>query len=80
SIGVVVWASYQACQITAITDAPMLPEVLHRVLTRLWSSPFMRFEDACILTDEIESAAESVVSPSGYNEVSQELLAEQVQD
>jgi hypothetical protein len=79
SIGLIAWTAYKASQVTAITDAPMVPEVLHRVLTRLWASPFMRFEDACLLAEEIESAV-SVAPAAGYIEVSEELLTEQVQD
>jgi hypothetical protein len=79
TIGLIAWTAYQASQVTAITDAPMLPEVLHRVLTRLWASPFMRFEEACLLAEEIESAV--LIAPAaGYIEVSEELLTEQVQD
>lgn len=79
SVGLVVWTAFQASQVTAITDAPLLPEVLHRVLTRLWASPFMKFEDACLLVEEIEAAG-PVAPTSGYVEISDELLSKQVQD
>lgn len=79
SVGLIAWTAYQACQIEAITDAPILPEVLHRVLTRLWSSPFMRFEEACLLVEEVEEAV-SVAPVAGHVQISEELLAEQNQD
>jgi len=76
SVGLIAWTAYQASQVEAITDAPALPEVLHRVLTRLWSSPFMRFDEACLLVEEIEGAV-PVAPASGFIEVSEELLTEQ---
>jgi hypothetical protein len=79
SLGLVSWKVFQAAQMTAITDAPTLPEALHRVLTRVWASPFMKFEEACLLAEEIEGAA-SIGLPPGYREVSEELLTEQPED
>lgn len=70
---------FQSSSIHAVTDAPALPSALLRALHRIWASPFMKFEEACDLADEIEEAAELSALP-GYAEITTELLTDVVQD
>ena len=73
-VGLIALKCFQvAASIKAIVDAPDLPVVLERALTRVRSAPFMKFEEACNLSDEIESAAHLVPLP-GLIESSNELV------
>lgn len=74
SVGLIVLKCFQvAASVRAIVDAPELPSVLERALTRVRSAPFMPFDEACALADEIESSAVLSDVP-GFPEVSNELI------
>ena len=62
-----------AASVKAIVDAPELPPALVRVLARVRAAPFMRFEEACLLADEIEGKAALKPVP-GFSELSNELI------
>lgn len=74
AVGLLVLKFFQGSNVGAITDAPELPSVLLRGLHRMWASPFMKFEEASDLADEIEAAAVITALP-GYSQVTAELLA-----
>jgi hypothetical protein len=76
SVGLVLLRCFQAAsQVRAVTDVPTLPRTILRVLNRISTAPFMNFEEACSLADEIEHAAGRLSMP-GYNELSEQLIAE----
>jgi hypothetical protein len=62
-----------AASVKAIVDAPELPAVLERALTRVRATPFMNFEEACMLADEIEGVVHLEPLP-GLSETSNELV------
>jgi hypothetical protein len=74
AVGLIVLKCFQvAASVRAIVDARELPGVLERVLTRIRAAPFMTFQQACVLADEIE--AKSALSPvPGFVEVSNALV------
>jgi hypothetical protein len=73
-VGLIALKCFQvAASIKAIVDAPDLPVVLERALTRVRAAPFMRFEEACYMADEIESVARLVPLP-GLIESTNELV------
>lgn len=63
-----------ACSCLAINEAPTLPSVLGRIITRLRHAPFMTFEEASELVDEIETAGGKHLPLPGYNAIVDELL------
>jgi hypothetical protein len=74
SVGLIVLKCFQvAASVRAIVDAPELPSVMERALTRVRSAPFMPFGEACALADEIESSAVLSEVP-GFPELSNELV------
>jgi hypothetical protein len=76
SVGLLVLKCFQAVsQVKAISDVPRLPEVLRRALNRLWAAPFMEFDEACDLADEIDAAANPISFP-GYVELTNELVSD----
>jgi hypothetical protein len=74
SIGLVISKCWQAASaVKAVTDAPQLPTALKRTLQRIFSSPFMKFEEACDIVTKIEDVA-SPLSLPGYDELANELI------
>jgi hypothetical protein len=74
AVGLVVLKCLQiATSVKAIVDALELPSVLERTLTRVRMAPFMRFEEACALADEIEEKATLEAVP-GFIELSNALV------
>jgi hypothetical protein len=74
AVGLIALKSMQvAASVKAVVDAPELPSVLERVLTRVRAAPFMSFEEACVLADEIEGKAALKPVP-GFVELSNELI------
>lgn len=57
AVGLIVLKCLQiATSVKAIVDAPAMPPVLQRTLARVRMAPFMKFEEACTLVEEIEKA------------------------
>jgi hypothetical protein len=74
SVGLIALKCTQvAASVKAVVDAPELPSALERVLTRVRAAPFMSFEEACALADEIEGKAALTPVP-GFVELSNELI------
>jgi hypothetical protein len=76
AVGLIALKLFQvATQIHAVTDTPELPRTMLRALHRIWAAPFMKFDAACVLADEIEEAAGDLILP-GYAEVTAELIGD----
>jgi hypothetical protein len=74
AVGLIALKCFQvAASVKAVVDAPELPSVLERVLTRVRAAPFMSFKEACELADEIEKKTSLSAIP-GVVEVSNELV------
>jgi hypothetical protein len=76
AVGLVAFKCFEATsKVSAIVDVPLLPQKLKRALQRIWSAPFMNFDEACELASDIES----VSGPSdlvGYIDVANELIGD----
>jgi hypothetical protein len=76
SVGLIAMRCFQsAVKVQAITDVPNLPGALLRALHRMHIAPYMKFADACVVSDMIE-AASSPLPLTGYVETSAELIAD----
>jgi hypothetical protein len=74
AVGLIVLKCLQvAASVAVIVDAPELPKVLERALTRVRAAPFMSFQQACSLSDDIEASASLSPLP-GFFEVSNALV------
>lgn len=77
SVGLVAMRCYQAAlQVKVISDAGELPDTLARALHRVWGAPYLDFDEACSLADEIEAVATQIKVAPGYVEVCEELIAD----
>jgi hypothetical protein len=75
ALGLVVMKCFHAAvNVQAITDAAMLPTLIKRSLQRVWSAPFMKFEAANEIVDQIEALGAHVLP--GYKELTAELLGD----
>jgi hypothetical protein len=73
AVGLLSLKCLQAASQLAVTNAPRVPGVLIRVLSRLRTQPFMSFENASNLVDEIEAAVDVPPTP-GYNDLASMLV------
>jgi hypothetical protein len=74
AVGLIALKCFQAAtQTNAITELPNLPIIMVRALHRVWAAPYMNYEDACSLAEEIEKETGKLVVPS-YNEIASELI------
>lgn len=76
SVGLIAFKCFDAtCKISMATDAPGLPTAVKRALQRIWSAPFMPFDEACKLADSIEESVGSL-EVVGYAEIAAELIGD----
>jgi hypothetical protein len=75
ALGLIVLKCFQAAaSVHAITGAKSMPAVIKRALQRIWSAPFMKFETACEIADQIDTLGPFVLP--GYTELAAELLGD----
>lgn len=76
SAGLLSLRCFQASSMLAVvTDAPELVRAMHKAVRRVRAAPFLKFEEACVLADEIERAAPGLLTTAGYAELSNELIS-----
>jgi len=76
SAGLLALKCFQAASaIEAVNLNPNLLQVLRSVLRQLWAAPFMPFERAAILSQEVEDASNMPALP-GYNDLAAALIQE----
>jgi hypothetical protein len=74
TVGLIALKCFQlAGSVKAVTDTPALPSVLERALSRVRMAPFMKFEEACALSDELERVVTLGAVP-GFAEISRALV------
>jgi hypothetical protein len=75
SVSLVAMKSLQACKSTVIIDSPDLPFAIKKSILNVRKSPFMKFEEACKLADEISKSANFKLKLPGYDDISSTLLS-----
>lgn len=78
AVGLVSLRCLHAANVDAITNTPDIASTMMRAITRLRAAPFMKFDIAIELADDIDTAAGTQEVLPGYNELVQLLLDDNV--
>jgi hypothetical protein len=80
AVGLISLRCLHAVSTNVIKDTPDIASVMKRALTRLRATPFMEFDTAIEIADEIDIAASNGATLPGYNELVRCLLEENDQN
>jgi hypothetical protein len=69
AVGLVGLHCVQAIDVVAISETPNIASALKSAVSRLRAAPFMKFESAMELVDELEQATSARLILPGYNEL-----------